>query len=229
MKNSGIKAWAIDDRPREKLLSNGPSSLSNSELLAILINNGNKDKSAVDLSKELLQQVNNDLKKLGSLSVKDIIKLKIKGIGPVKAISIAAALELGVRRDAANNKRAVITNSSDVANYLKALLQYEKTEVFAVVFLNNSNKIQHHEIISKGGITGTVADPRIIIKKALEHDSVSIIICHNHPSGNIRPSSADKQLTQKIKEAAVYFDIKLLDHIIVGEEGYFSFADEGLL
>jgi DNA repair protein RadC len=229
MKNSGIKAWAIDDRPREKLLANGPSSLSNSELLAILINNGNKEKSAVDLSKELLQQVDNDLKKLGSLSVKDIIKLKIKGIGPVKAISIAAALELGIRRDAANNKRSVITSSSDVANYLKALLQYKKTEVFAVVFLNNSNKIQHHEIISKGGITGTVADPRIIIKKALEHDSVSIIICHNHPSGNIRPSAADKQLTQKIKEAAVYFDIKLLDHIIVGEEGYFSFADEGLI
>ncbi len=229
MKNSGIKAWAVDDRPREKLLANGPSSLSNSELLAILINNGNKDKSAVDLSKELLKQINNDLKKLGSLSVKEIIKLNIKGIGPVKAIIIAAALELGIRRDAANNKKTVITNSGDVANYLKALLQYKKIEVFAVIFLNNANKVEHHEIISEGGITGTVADPRIIIKKALEHDSVSIIICHNHPSGNIRPSAADKQLTQKIKEAAVYFDIKLLDHIIVGEEGYFSFADEGLI
>ncbi|MEX6687566.1 DNA repair protein RadC [Danxiaibacter flavus] len=229
MKNSGIKAWAVDDRPREKLLANSPSSLSNSELLAILINNGNKDKSAVDLSKELLKQVNNDLQKLGSLSVKEIVQLKIKGIGQVKAITIAAALELGVRRTVATNTKLVITKSSDVANYFKALLQYKKIELFAAIFLNNANKIEHHEIISIGGITGTVADPRIIIKKALEHYATNIIICHNHPSGNIRPSAADKQLTQKIKEAAIYFDIKLLDHIIVGEEGYFSFADEGLI
>ncbi|MGN6619035.1 MAG: RadC family protein [Ilyomonas sp.] len=229
MPNNPIKQWAEDDRPREKMLLKGTNALSNAELLAILINNGTKDKSAVDVGKDLLSAVNNDLQRLGKLSVKEIIKLKVKGIGNAKAISIAAALELGIRRDAADKKKSVVINSSDVAEYLKAQLQYKKHEVFAVLFLNRANKINHYEVISEGGITGTIADPRIILKKSLEHDAVSIILCHNHPSGSIKPSRADEELTRKIKEAASYFDIKVLDHIIVSEDGYFSFADEGIL
>lgn len=229
MPNNPIKQWAEDDRPREKMILKGTNALSNAELLAILINNGTKEKSAVDVSKDLLSAVNNDLQRLGKLSVKEILKLKVKGIGDAKAICIAAALELGVRRDAADKKKSVVINSRDVAEYLKAQLQYKKHEVFAVLFLNRANKINHYEIISEGGITGTIADPRIILKKSLEHDAVSIILCHNHPSGSIKPSRADEELTRKIKEAASYFDIKVLDHIIVSEDGYFSFADEGIL
>jgi DNA repair protein RadC len=229
MEKQSIKNWAVDDRPREKLALNGADSLSNSELLAILINNGTQDKSAVDLGKELLASVGNNLQKLAGLSVKEMVNLKIKGLGPAKAITIAAALELGIRRSMADNKKEVIQSSRDIANYLKAQLQYKKHEVFAVVFLNRSNKINHYEIISEGGITGTVADPRIILKKALEHDAVSLVLCHNHPSGSLRPSRQDEELTLKIKEASKFFDIKVLDHIIVSEEGYYSFADEGIL
>lgn len=229
MNKQSIKNWAIDDRPREKLTLKGAESLSNSELLAILINNGSVEKSAVDLAKELLAAADNKLQRLSKLTVKDMVNLKIKGLGPAKAVTIAAALELGVRRSMADNKKEVILTSKDIANYLKAQLEYKKHEVFAVVFLNKANKINHYEIISEGGITGTVADPRIILKKALEHDAVSIVLSHNHPSGNLKPSRQDKDLTDKIKEASGYFDIKVLDHIIVSEEGYFSFADEGML
>lgn len=229
MEKQTIKNWAVDDRPREKLALNGADTLSNSELLAILILNGTRDKSAVDLGKELLNTVGNDLQKLGRLSVKDIVKFKIKGLGPAKAITIAAALELGIRRSMADTKKDIVLSSKDLANYLKARLQYKKHEIFAVVFLNKANKINHFEIISEGGITGTVADPRIILRKALEHDAVNMVLCHNHPSGSLKPSRQDEELTQKIKEAAKYFDIKVLDHIIVSDEGYYSFADEGIL
>ena len=229
MAKSGIKNWAVDDRPREKLALKGAEILSNSELLAILINNGTTDKSAVDLAKDLLSAVENNLQRLAKLSVKEMVNLKIKGLGPAKAITIAAALELGVRRNMAENKKEVILSSKDIAGFLQAQLQYKSHEVFAVVFLNRSNKINHYEIISEGGITGTVADPRIILKKALEHEAVSIVLCHNHPSGNLKPSRQDQELTNKIKEAAHYFDIKVLDHIIVSNEGYYSFADEGML
>ena len=229
MNKQSIKNWAVDDRPREKLALKGAETLSNSELLAILINNGSVDKSAVDLAKELLAAVENNLQRLSKLSVKELVNLKIKGLGPAKAITIAAALELGVRRSMADNKKEVIQSSKDIANYLKAQLEYKKHEVFAVVFLNRANKINHYEIISEGGITGTVADPRIILKKALEHDAVSIVLCHNHPSGNLKPSRQDQELTHKIKEASGFFDIKVLDHIIVSEEGYYSFADEAIL
>ncbi|MDP9229228.1 MAG: DNA repair protein RadC [Bacteroidota bacterium] len=223
-----IKQWAKDDRPREKLLLKGPESLSDSELLAILINIGTKNKSAVELAKNVLQLGKNNLIELGKLTVKDI--MKIKGIGEAKAITIAAALELGRRRHAAVSMEKQIVNSShDVAKYLQTLLRDYKHEVFAVLFLNRANKINHFEIISEGGITGTVADPRIILKKALQEDAVSIILCHNHPSGSIKPSKQDEELTLKIKEAAKYFDIKVIDHIIVSEDGYFSFADEGIL
>jgi DNA repair protein RadC len=229
MQGTSIKHWAEDDRPREKMLLKGTEALSNAELLAILINNGTREKSAVDVAKMLLAAVGNDFNKLGSLSVKEIIKLKVKGIGEAKAVTIAAALELGIRREASDKKKETVAHSRDIAEFLRAKLKYLKREVFAVVFLNRANKITHHEIISEGGITGTVADPRIILKKALEHDAVNIILCHNHPSGSIRPSRQDEELTQKIKEAAKYFDIRVIDHIIVSDEGYYSFADEGIL
>jgi DNA repair protein RadC len=156
--------------------------------------------------------------------------MKIKGIGEAKAITIAAALELGRRRQTSGLlQKTIITNSTDVAAYLQVLLKDYRQEVFAVVFLNRANKINHFEIVSEGGITGTVADPRVILKKALEESAVSLILCHNHPSGNLKPSVADQELTLKIKEAARYFDIKVMDHVIVSDEGYFSFADEGML
>lgn len=229
MANTSIKNWAVDDRPREKMLLKGNASLSNTELLAILINNGTKDKSAVDVAKALLTAADNDLQKLGKLSIKEILKLKVKGIGEAKAITIAAALELGLRREISEKKLNIVIKSKDAAEYLRAQLKYKNHEVFAVVYLNRANKIKHHEIISEGGMTGTVADPRIILKKALENDAVSIILCHNHPSGSHKPSHADEVLTKKITDAAAFFDIKVMDHIIVSEDGYYSFADEGLL
>ncbi len=229
MNKQSIKNWAIDDRPREKLALKGAESLSNSELLAILINNGSIEKSAVDLAKELLAAAENNLQRLAKLSVKEMVNLKIKGLGPAKAITIAAALELGIRRNMADNKREVVLSSKDIAAYLQAQLQYKKHEVFSVIFLNRANKVNHYEIISEGGITGTIADPRIILKKALEHEAVSFVLCHNHPSGNLKPSRHDQELTDKIKSAAGFFDIKVLDHIIVSDEGYYSFSDDGIL
>jgi DNA repair protein RadC len=229
MKNIPIKHWAEDDRPREKLLLKGPEALSNSELLAILMINGTRKTSAVEVAKQLLAALQQDIQRLGKLSVKEMLQLNIQGLGPAKATSIAAALELGIRRNTADNKKDTISQSRDVAQYLRAQLQYKKNEVFAVVFLNSANKINHFEIISEGGITGTIADPRIILRKALAHDAVSIILCHNHPSGNMRPSRADQELTRRISEAARLLDIQVLDHIIVSEEGYLSFADEGLM
>ncbi|HQW92884.1 MAG TPA: DNA repair protein RadC, partial [Ferruginibacter sp.] len=154
----------------------------------------------------------------------------VPGIGMAKSISIAAALELGRRRHAsAALEKTVIRSSNNIAQYLRASIKDFSYEVFAVIFLNRANKINHFEIISKGGISGTVADPRIILKKALEEDATAIVLCHNHPSGNLQPSRADEELTKKIKEAAAFFDIKILDHIIVSEEGYYSFADDGIL
>ena len=223
-----IKQWAKDDRPREKLLLNGAATLSDSELLAILIHNGSKEKTAVDLAKDILKLSKDNLSELGKLSVKELTK--IKGIGEAKAVTISAALELGRRRQTTGTlQKKIITASNDIADYLMAKLKDYRHEVFAVMYLNRANKINHFEIVSEGGITGTVADPRIILKKALEEDAVSIILCHNHPSGSLKPSRADEDLTHKIKEAAKYFDIRVLDHMIVSDAGYFSFADEGLL
>lgn len=223
-----IKQWAKDDRPREKLLFNGPATLSDSELLAILIHNGSKEKTAVDLAKDILKLSKDNLSELGKLSVKDL--MKVKGIGEAKAISIAAALELGRRRQTSGTlQKKIISSSNDIADYCIAKLGDYRHEVFAVMYLNRANKINHFQIVSEGGITGTVADPRIILKRALEEDAVSIILCHNHPSGSLKPSRADEDLTHKIKEAAKYFDIRVLDHVIVSDAGYFSFADEGLL
>jgi len=223
-----IKEWAKDDRPREKLLLNGAENLSNSELLAILIHHGNKEKTAVDLAKEVLKLGKDNLGELGKLSIKELMKLK--GIGEAKAITIAAALELGRRREnTAPRDKTLIKSSQDIARFLQLKFQDYRHEVFAVLFLNRANKINHFEIVSEGGITGTVADPRIILRKALEQDAVNIILCHNHPSGSLKPSRADEQLTVKIKEAARFLDIVVLDHLIVSEDGYYSFADEGMI
>ena len=226
--STSIKNWAEDDRPREKLLTKGAAALSDSELLAILIINGHKEKSAVDLAKEVLRLSNNNLNELGKMMPADFEK--IKGIGEAKSITITAALELGRRRHAATVlEKKVVRTSRDIAEYLRALIKDFSYEVFAVFFLNKSNKINHFEVLSKGGITGTVADPRIILKKALEVNATSLVLCHNHPSGSLKPSRADEELTKKIREAAGYLDIAVLDHIIVSEEGHYSFADEGLI
>jgi DNA repair protein RadC len=223
-----IKQWAKDDRPREKLLLKGAENLSNSELLAILIHNGSREKTAVDLAKEILKLGKDNLNELGKLSLKEL--MKIKGIGEAKAITIAAALELGRRRHSADPlNKTIIKSSADIAHYLQTRLKDYRYEVFAVLFLNQANKINHFEIVSEGGITGTVADPRVILRKALEHDATSIILCHNHPSGSLKPSRADTALTEKIRGAAALLDISVSDHLIVSENGYYSFADEGLL
>ncbi len=223
-----IKDWAKDDRPREKLLRKSPQALSNAELIAILLHTGNREKSAVELGREVMLKGKDSLDELGRLSVRDLVA--IKGIGEAKAITIAAALELGRRRQSAPFlEKNTVRNSADTAGFLRNQLADFPHEVFAVIFLNQANKINHFKIISQGGITGTVADPRIILKTALQEEAVGLILSHNHPSGNLRPSRADEALTQKIKEAAGCLDIRVLDHIIVSNEGHFSFADEGLL
>lgn len=227
-RSTSIKNWYIDERPREKLIQKGAASLSNAELIAILLRTGNRNNTAIDLAKEILATSQNDLIKLGKIS--HAVFKKIKGIGETKAITIAAALELGRRRQGASSIFSTkIKCSIDVADYLIEQLKDLDHEVFAVVFLNRANKIIHFEIISRGGITGTVADPRIILKLALQHGATSLIICHNHPSGNLQPSIADNEITKKIKQAAELIDVKLLDHLIVSDEGYYSYLDEGLI
>ncbi len=226
--STSIKNWSKDDQPYEKIKNYGPMQLSNSELLAILIKNGNKNNSAIDLAKAIMSRCNNCLNELGKLSLIDF--QKINGIGETKSITIMAALEMGRRRlNAESVQKNAIKGSHDVAQYLNEKFKDLTFEVFAVIFLNQANKIIHFEVISKGGITGTVADPRIILRLALEFGAVGIILCHNHPSGNLNPSNADKAITKKISEAASLMDIKVLDHIIVSDEGYFSFMEEGLL
>jgi len=229
MRKFSIKDWAVDDQPRKKLMQRGSAALSNAELLTILINNGNAFLSANDIAKHLLMASENNLQKLASMSVKDMVNLKIKGLGEAKAIAIAASLELGIRRQSDPIQQKQVSSSKDVAGYLQNTLQFLQREVFAILLLNRANRIIHFEIVSEGGITGTVADPRIILKKALEHNATGIILCHNHPSGNLKPSHADEMLTKKIKNAASFLDILVTDHIIVSHEGYFSFADEGML
>jgi DNA repair protein RadC len=227
-KNRPILEWAIDDRPREKLRTKGVKILSDTELLAILIQQGTRNRTAVDLARDVLSASKQNLKELGRLSMADL--LKINGIGEAKAMIILAALELGRRRQAAQNlEKPVVQGAASVALFLQTLLQDHDHEVFIVLYLNRANKINHYEIVSSGGMSGTVADPRVILRRALEEKAVGIILCHNHPSGSLRPSHADRELTLKIREAARYFDILVLDHIIVSHEGFFSFAEEGLL
>lgn len=222
-----IKDWAEDDRPREKMLNKGSAALSDAELIAILIGSGNRDKSAVELSREILHRQNNDLNKLGKVSIKELIDAHC-GIGEAKAISILAALELGRRRrESEPVKRFAITSSRDVFEYFHPILGELKHEEFWVAYLNQSNRVVWRCQISKGGVAETAVDVRIILKNAIEHLATGLILCHNHPSGNNRPSNADDQFTQKMKEAARLMDIRVLDHLIICEGCYYSYADEG--
>ena len=226
--STSMKNWATDDQPREKMKSQGASYLSNAELIAILLRTGSNHKSALELSQEILKTCKDNLIELGKISFRDL--QKVNGVGITKAASIAAALEIGRRRNSSDIlQRTSIKNSNEVATFLSEKMKDLNYEVFAVVLLNRANKIIHFEVISRGGITGTVADPRIILKLALSHGATSIILSHNHPSGNLNPSKADEDVTQKIKQAAAFIDIQVLDHIIVSEEGYYSFLDEGKL
>ncbi|MFY8090779.1 MAG: RadC family protein [Chitinophagaceae bacterium] len=227
MKTNNIKNWSEDDRPREKLMLKGIDALSNSELLAIIINNGTKDKSAVDVAKELLQKCNNSLHNLSKLSVAEIIKLKVKGIGNAKAISILSALHLAIRKDSELLKKEKISNTTDAALFFKNLLQHKTIELFCVMYLNTANHVICYETISIGGISGTVVDTRVVLQKAIENKASKIILCHNHPSGNLNPSMADKKVTQQISQAAKLHNIEVLDHLIVSEEGYYSFNEKG--
>ncbi|PQJ79232.1 RadC family protein [Polaribacter porphyrae] len=228
MEKLTIKSWALDDRPREKLLAKGKSVLSDAELIAILIGSGNKNESAVALSKRILQSVNGNINELAKLSVEKLTEFN--GIGEAKAISIITALELGKRRQLETAlEKPKITCSKDVFYIMQHVIGDLAHEEFWILFLNNSNKVLAKTQISKGGLTATIVDVRLLFKKALEYASVGIIVCHNHPSGKLKPSNADKQLTEKIKEAGATLDIKLLDHLIITEKSYFSFADEGVL
>lgn len=223
-----IKAWSLEDRPREKLLSKGRSALSDAELIAILIGSGNRNETAVELSKKIFKSIDNDLNKLGKLSVKEL--MQFKGIGEAKAISIVAALELGRRRKNTDNQlKKNIKSSKDVFEEVIGVMSDLPHEEFWVLFLDRRNAVIKKSNISKGGISGTVADAKIIFKEAMQLLASAIILCHNHPSGNLKPSDADIQLTKKMKEIGNLVDVPVLDHLIITDKSYFSFDDEGLI
>ncbi|TGV02036.1 RadC family protein [Flavivirga rizhaonensis] len=223
-----IKNWSQDDQPREKLFYKGREVLSDAELVAILIGSGNKDESAVALCKRILASVDNNLSELGKLSIMQL--MEFKGIGEAKAISIAAALELGRRRRIEDAlERSKITSSRSAFELMQPKIGELKHEEFWIIYLNNSNKVIQKNQLSKGGITGTLVDVRLVLKNALEVGATGLILAHNHPSGTLRPSESDKQITKKLKKAAQSIDIKVLDHLIITEKAYFSFSDETLL
>jgi DNA repair protein RadC len=223
-----IKSWSPDDRPREKLLLKGTSALSDAELIAILIGSGTTTLSAVELSKLLLQTASNNLNELARLSAKDL--MKIKGIGEARALAIIAALELGRRRkDVADEEKPKIITSKDAFDILKTELLDIPHEEFWILILNRANKVIRKHQVSQGGVAGTIADPKIIFKLALDALGSSIILAHNHPSGNLTASQADIDLTKKLKEAGKLLEIQVLDHLIVAGQKYFSFADEGMI
>lgn len=223
-----IKEWNEDDRPREKMALKGSSALSNAELIAILIANGTREKSAVDLAKEILDFAQNDLNNLARLSLKEM--QQIKGIGQAKAISILAALELGRRRQQYMSlEKKKISSSKDAFEILAPMIADKEHEALAVLYLNTANKVTQTEILSYGGLSATIVDIRIILKNALLHLAPKIIIAHNHPSGNMQPSKADKDITEKLKQASNYLEIQFLDHLIIGQDSYYSFADEGYI
>ncbi|WP_333695750.1 RadC family protein [Flavobacterium sp.] len=220
-----IKFWADDDKPREKLVLKGKEALSDAELLAIIIGSGSRNESAVALSKRILAHVNNNLTALGKLNLKQLTTFK--GIGEAKAISIIAATELGRRRRAEEAPNLVkIISSKIVFDIMQPIIGELPHEEFWVIFLNNSNQVLHKSQLSKGGITGTVVDTRLVLKMALEYNAVSLILVHNHPSGKLKASDSDIEVTQKIKLAARQLDMNLLDHVIITEKGYLSFVDE---
>ncbi len=221
-----IKTWAEEDRPREKLLLKGRHSLSNAELIAILIATGSGKETDVDLAKRIMDGVSNNLNELGKLGVAELCKFK--GIGEAKAISIIAALEIGKRRQGTDAlEKPKMESSKQLFQFSQQHLADLPYEAFLLICMNRANRVIHHQVMSSGGISGTVADVRMIMKVAVEKLSTSIAIAHNHPSGNLRPSGADEKITQQIKSAALFFEITLLDHLIIGDNAYFSFADEG--
>ncbi|MDF2435702.1 MAG: repair protein RadC [Bacteroidota bacterium] len=223
-----IKAWAEEDRPREKLMEKGRQILSEAELIAILIGSGSRNETAVELSKRILSAVENNLNELGKLGIKELTKFK--GIGEAKAVSIVAALELGRRRKETEVlKKEKVSTSKDAYDAIKSKMADLPHEEFWLMILNRANAIIKKELISRGGVAGTVVDTKIIFKSAVEHYASSIIICHNHPSGNLKPSDADIRITKNIKEAGKIMEIPLIDHLIVTDGGYYSFADEGLI
>ncbi|MCU4156509.1 DNA repair protein RadC [Carboxylicivirga sp. A043] len=224
-----IKEWALEDRPREKLLYKGLASLSDAELLAILIGSGSAKESAVELSKKILRDCQNNLNTLGKKTVNDL-KLSYHGVGDAKAISIVASLELGRRRKLQETEeRSKIASSQEVCDIFQPILGDLPHEEFWVLMLNRSNKVIAKNKVSQGGISGTVIDVRLILKSAIDHLASSIVLCHNHPSGNRQPSEADTKITKKMSEAGRIMDIPVLDHIIVTDDSYFSYADEGMI
>ncbi len=223
-----ISSWSEDDKPREKLMLKGKSALSDAELIAILIGSGSRNETAVDLSKRILATVTHNLNALGKQSLSQL--MQFKGIGEAKAIAIIAALELGRRRRAEEAVELVkITSSKIIFELMQLIIGELAHEEFWVIYLNNSNKVISKTQLSKGGITGTVVDVRLVFKVAMEMSATSLILCHNHPSGSLKPSEADKQITQKLKRAGESLEITILDHIIVTETSYFSFVDQGIL
>jgi len=223
-----IKNWSDDDKPREKLVQKGKSVLSDAELIAILIGSGSRNESAVELAKRILASVNNNLNELGRLSIKQL--MQFKGIGEAKAVTIAAALEMGRRRRGEDAlKITKISSSQDAFELLRPIIGELPHEEFWIAYLNNANKVLHTAQLSKGGLTGTLVDVRIVMKQALELGAVGLILAHNHPSGTLKPSSEDKKVTEKLKAAAKSLDIKVLDHLIVTQKDYFSFADNSIL
>jgi DNA repair protein RadC len=222
-----ITNWSEDDRPREKLMLKGKNALSDAELIAILIGSGSRNESAVDLSKRILTSVDT-LNSLGKMSLAQLTNFK--GIGEAKAIAIIAALELGRRRRAEDVVELTkITSSKIVFEIMQPVIGELPHEEFWVLFLNNSNKVILKSQLSKGGISGTIVDVRLVFKLALENGATGLILCHNHPSGGLIPSDADKQITKKIKSAGDNLDVKVLDHLIITETKYYSFADQGIL
>ncbi|MCK0130674.1 DNA repair protein RadC [Flavobacteriaceae bacterium F08102] len=223
-----IKDWKEDDRPREKLLRKGKAALSDAELLAIIIGTGNKDESAVGLTRRILTSYENNLGIISRLSVPDL--MRFKGVGEAKAVSIVTAMELGRRQRMEEALTLTkITGSQGVFNVMHPILGDLNHEEFWVLYLNNSNKIIYKCQLSRGGITGTLVDIRLVFKQALERGAVGMVLCHNHPSGTLKPSKADRELTQKIAAAGRTLDIKVLDHLIITEKAYFSFADSNLI
>jgi DNA repair protein RadC len=223
----GIKAWAEEDRPREKLSSQGRRALTDAELIAILIGSGSRNETAVELSKRILHHYDNDLNKLGKASIAELSNFK--GIGEAKAISIIAALEIGRRRNDAESKPLEhISTSRDIYNIMKRHLVDLNHEEFWIVFTSRSSKLIGKELLSKGGLSATVVDPKIIFSMALQHQASNIFLVHNHPSGNLKPSHEDLILTKRLTEAGRLLDIRILDHLIVTDKGFYSMADEGL-
>ncbi|MHC1708511.1 MAG: DNA repair protein RadC [Bacteroidales bacterium] len=226
---NSIREWAEDDRPREKLMLKGKHALSDAELLAILLGTGTRGESALDLAKKILRQAGDNLLELSRFTADELIN-RFKGMGPAKAITLLAALELGNRKRTSEAlRKEKICNSRDAYEYLRGILGDNAYEEFWILVMNRANQIKRGICVSEGGFSGTVADPKKIFQLALEQKGSAIILAHNHPSGDPRPSDADLQLTKKMKEAGLMLEMPVIDHIIIGDEKYFSFADEGLL